>query len=81
MGSRGESSGGLERSSPIYRELAEQGRMTTGEITEVYGVPCVEVKLNGGETIKKLVHSIPALKQQSFLVEDRTALINKTHYL
>jgi lipoprotein-anchoring transpeptidase ErfK/SrfK len=70
----------LER-SPIYRELAEQERMTTGEITEVYGVPCVEVKLNSGETIKKLVHSIPSLKQKSFLVEDRIALINKTHYL
>ena len=28
-----------------------------------------------------MVHSIPSLKQKSFLVEDRIALINKTHYL
>ncbi len=72
---------GTEQNNPIYRELAEQGRMTTGEITVVYGVPCVEVMLNSGESIKTLVHSIPSLKKKSLMVQDRIALINKTHYL
>ena len=71
----------MEKNNPIYKELAEQGSMTTGEITSVYGVPCVEVKLKSGETIKKFIHSIPSLKKKSHIVEDRIALINKTHYL
>jgi L,D-transpeptidase catalytic domain len=72
---------GMEQNNPIYEELAEQGRMTTGQITIVYGVPCVEVMLNSGETIMALVHSIPSLKKRSLFVQDRIALINKTHYL
>jgi len=72
---------GMEQDNPIYQELAQQGRMTTGEITIVYGVPCVEVMLNNGESIKTLVHSIPSLKKKSLMAEDRIALINKTHYL
>jgi hypothetical protein len=72
---------GMEQGNPIYEELAEKGRMTTGQITTVYGVPCVEVMLRSGETIRALVHSIPSLKKKSFLVQDRIALINKTHYL
>ena len=71
----------LERNNPIYKELAEQERMTTGEITSVYGVPCVEVKLQSGETIKTFIHTIPSLKKISHIVEDRIALLNKTHYL
>ena len=71
----------MEQNNPIYKELAEQGRMTTGEITIVYGVPCVEVMLKSGETIKTFVHSIPSLKKKSHIVQDRIALINKTHYL
>jgi lipoprotein-anchoring transpeptidase ErfK/SrfK len=71
----------LEQSNPIYTELAAQGRMTTGEITTVYGVPCVEVKLNSGESIMTLVNSIPSLKKKSLMVQDRIALINKMHYL
>ena len=67
--------------NPIYKELAEQNRMTTGEITIVYGVPCVEVMLNSGESIMTFVHSIPSLKKKSLFVQDRIALINKTHYL
>ena len=72
---------GMEKNNPIYKELAEKGVMTTGEITTVYGVPCVEVMLKSGETIKKFVHSIPSLKTKSHIVEDRIALLNKTHYL
>ncbi len=72
---------GMEQKNPIYEELAEQGRLTTGEITSVYGVPCVEVMLNSGESIKTFVHSIPSLKKKSLMVQDRIALINKTHYL
>jgi hypothetical protein len=72
---------GTEQNNPIYRELAEQGRMTTGEITIVYGVPCVEVMLESGESIKTFVHSVPSLKKKSLMVQDRIALINKTHYL
>jgi lipoprotein-anchoring transpeptidase ErfK/SrfK len=72
---------GMEQNNPIYEELAEQGRMTTGQITIVYGVPCVEVMLNSGETIMALVNSIPSLKKRSLFVQDRIALINKTHYL
>ena len=72
---------GMEKNNPIYKELAEQGKMTTGEITDVYGVPCVEVMLKSGETIKKFIHSIPSLKKISIIAEDRIALINKTHYL
>jgi len=71
----------IGQNNPIYKELAEQGRMTTGEITTVYGVPCVEVMLNSGESIKTFVHSIPSLKEKSLMVQDRIALINKTHYL
>jgi lipoprotein-anchoring transpeptidase ErfK/SrfK len=72
---------GMEQNNPIYEELAEQGRMTTGQITIVYGVPCVEVMLNSGESIKTFVHSVPSLKKKSLIVQDRIALINKTHYL
>ena len=72
---------GMEQNNPIYRELVEQGSMTTGEVTTVYGVPCVEVMLKSGETIKKFIHSVPSLKKMSHIVEDRIALINKTHYL
>jgi lipoprotein-anchoring transpeptidase ErfK/SrfK len=71
----------IEQNNPIYVELAEQGRMTTGEITIVYGVPCVEVMLNSGESIRTFVQSIPSLKKNSLMVQDRIALINKTHYL
>jgi|UniRef100_A0A7C3V4T6 hypothetical protein len=67
--------------NPIYQELAKQGRMTTGQAVTVYGVPCVEVMLNNGESIKTLVQSIPALKNKSLFVQDRIALINKMHYL
>ncbi|MEW6659394.1 MAG: L,D-transpeptidase [Thermodesulfobacteriota bacterium] len=72
---------GLEPNNPIYRELAAQGRMTTGEIEIVYGVPCVEVRLESGESIKTLVASLPSLKQKALMAQDRIALINKTHYL
>jgi lipoprotein-anchoring transpeptidase ErfK/SrfK len=72
---------GMEQNNSIYRELVEQGSMTTGEVTTVYGVPCVEVTLKTGETIKKFIHSVPSLKKRSHIVEDRIALINKTHYL
>jgi lipoprotein-anchoring transpeptidase ErfK/SrfK len=72
---------GLEPNNLIYRELAAQGRMTTGEIEIVYGVPCVEVMLEAGESIKALVASLPSLKQKALLAQDRIALINKTHYL
>ena len=71
----------MEQNNPIYKELAEQGRMTTGQITEVYGVPCVKVELKSGETIMSFVHSIPSLKKNSLMVQDRIALINGTHYL
>ena len=71
----------MEKNNPIYKELAEQGTMTTGEVTSVYGVPCVEVKLKSRETIKAFIHSIPSLKKISHVVEDRIALLNKTHYL
>ena len=71
----------MEQNNPIYEELAEQGRMTTGQITIVYGVPCVEVMLNGGESIMTFVHSIPSLKKRSLIAQDRIALINGTHYL
>ena len=71
----------LERNNPIYQELATQGRMTTGEIEIVYGVPCVEVMLESGESIRTLVYSIPALKKNPIPAQDRIALINGTHYL
>lgn len=69
------------KQSSLYKELAEQGGMTTGEITMVYGVPCVEVMLQSGATIYSFVHSIPSFKQKNLMVQDRIALINKTHYL
>ncbi len=72
---------GIEQDNPIYKELSEAGRMTTGQITDHYGVPCVQVTLNSGETIMSFVHSIPSLKERSVMVEDRIALINGTHYL
>jgi hypothetical protein len=72
---------GMDQDNPVYRELSEQGRMMTGQITDVYGIPCVEVMLRDGETIQTFVHSIPALKRKSILAQDRIALINKTHYL
>jgi len=72
---------GMEENNPIYAELAEQGRLTSGQVTSVYGVPCVEVRLNSGESIKTLVHSIPSLKKKSLIVQDRIALLNRTHYL
>jgi hypothetical protein len=71
----------MEQHNPIYQELAEQGRMTTGEITIVYGVPCVEVMLQDGESIRTLVYSIPSLKKKPIPTQDRIALINGIHYL
>lgn len=71
----------MERNNPIYKELVEQGRVTTEEITLVYGVPCVEIVLNNGESIMTFVQSIPSLKKKSLIVQDRIALINKMHYL
>ncbi len=71
----------MEQNNPIYEELAEHGRMTTGQITIVYGVPCVEVMLKSGESIMTFVHSIPSLKKKSIIVQDRIALLNRTHYL
>ncbi len=72
---------GMEQNSPIYNELAEQDRMTTGQIITRYGVPCVEVELKSGETIMSFVHSIPSLKKISLKAQERIALINGTHYL
>jgi lipoprotein-anchoring transpeptidase ErfK/SrfK len=72
---------GMDQNNAIYNELAEQGRMTTGQITIVYGVPCVEVMLNSGESIKTFVHSVPSLKKKPIMAQDRIALINGTHYL
>lgn len=72
---------GLEQNNPIYQDLAAQGRLTTGEVTTVYDVPCVEVRLDDGESIKSLVQSLPSFKNKSLLAQDRIALINKTHYL
>jgi hypothetical protein len=71
----------MAKDNPIYQELAERGRMATGQIDIIYGVPCVEVMLESGESIMTFVHSIPSLKKQSLMVQDRIALINKTHYL
>ena len=71
----------MEQNNPIYEELAEQERMTTGQITIVYGVPCVEVMLKSGESIMTFVNSIPSLKKKSLIVQDRIALINRMHYL
>jgi hypothetical protein len=71
----------LDQNNPIYRELSEEGRLTNGQITEMYGVPCVEVMLRHGETIMTLVRSIPSLKKHILIAPDRIGLINKTHYL
>ena len=71
----------MEGNNPIYKELAEQGRMTSGEIKIVYGVPCVKVMLNDGESIRTFVYSVPFLKKKPIPAQDRIALINGTHYL
>jgi hypothetical protein len=65
---------------PIYDELTAQGR-TTGQIEIVYGVPCVEVLLKDGESIRTFVYSIPSLKDKSIEAQNRIALINGMHYL
>jgi hypothetical protein len=72
---------GTEQNNPIYKELAEQGRMTTGQVTTVYGVSCVEVMLQSGESIRTFVYSIPSLKKKPIPAQDRIALINGMHYL
>ena len=72
---------GMEQNNPIYKELAEQGRMTTGQIELVYEVPCVEVMLESGESIRTFVYSLPSLKKKPIPAQDRIALINGTHYL
>jgi lipoprotein-anchoring transpeptidase ErfK/SrfK len=72
---------GMDHNNPIYKELAEQGRMTTGEIELVYGVPCVEVMLNDGESIRTFVYSLASLKKKPIPAQDMIALINGTHYL
>ncbi len=71
----------MEQNNTIYQELAEQGRMTTGQIEMVYGVPCVEVSLKRGESIRTLVDSIPSLRKKSVTYADKIALINGMHYL
>jgi hypothetical protein len=65
---------GIEHKNPIYEELAEQKRMTTGQVTIVHGVPCVEVMLNDGESIRTFVYSVPSLKNFLFLL--RTGLLS-----
>ena len=65
---RSAAAGAMEQKNPIYEELAEQGRMTTGQVSIVYGVPCVEVMLKSGESIMTFVHSIPSLKKKSLIV-------------
>jgi hypothetical protein len=72
---------GTGQHNHIYKELAERAKMTTGEITIVFDVPCVEIMLDDGESIRSFVHSIPSLKIKSIMVQDKIALINKTHYL
>ena len=72
---------GMDPNNPIYKELAEQTRMTTGEIEIVYGVTCVEVMLNSGESIMTFVYSLPSLKKNPIPAQDMIALINGTHYL
>jgi lipoprotein-anchoring transpeptidase ErfK/SrfK len=71
----------MEQDNPIYKELAEQDRMMTGQIITKFGVPCVEVELKSGETIMSFVHSIPSLKKISLKAQERIALVNGTHYL
>ncbi len=71
----------LEQNNPIYAELAERGRMTTGQVETVFGVPCVQVSLEDGESIRTFVHSIPAFQKKPIMIQDRIALVNKTHYL
>ena len=71
----------MEQDNPIYKELAEQDRMTTGQIITKFDVPCVEVELKSGETIMSFVHSIPSLKKISLKAQEMIALINGTHYL
>lgn len=71
----------MEQDNPIYKELSGQGRLTSGQITNVYGVPCVKVELKSDETIMSFVRSIPSLKIKLPMVQDRIALINGTHYL
>src|SRR5271157_2712125 len=71
----------MGQNNPIYKELAEQKRMTTGQITDVYEVPCVEVMLESGESIRTFVYSIPSLKKKPIMAQDKIALINGTHYL
>ena len=71
----------IEHNNPIYKEFAEQGRMTTGQIDIVYGVPCVEVMLNSGESIMTFVNSVFSFKKRTVIVQDRIALINGMHYL
>ena len=70
-----------DQNNPIYKELAAQGRMTTGEITIVYEVPCVEVMLESGESIRSFVYSVPSLKKKPIPAQDKIALINGMHYL
>jgi lipoprotein-anchoring transpeptidase ErfK/SrfK len=72
---------GMAQNNPIYDELVEQGRMTTGQIEIIYEVPCVEVMLESGESIRTFVQSVPSLKKKSLIAQDRIALINGTHYL
>ncbi len=71
----------IGKDNPIYKELAASGRMTTGEIVEVHGVPCVEIKLDSGESIRTFVYTIPTLKKHPIESQDKIALINGTHYL
>ena len=71
----------LGQNNPVYKELAEHGRMTTGQIEIVYEVPCVEVMLESGESIRTFVYSIPSLKKNPIMAQEKIALINGMHYL
>jgi hypothetical protein len=71
----------MEQNNPVYKELLEQGRMTTGQIDTVYEVPCVEVMLESGESIRTFVQSIPSLKKKYLDAQDKIALLNRMHYL
>lgn len=71
----------IDKNNAIYKELAHLRRMTTGEIEMVYGVPCVEVQLKDGESIRTFVYTVPSLRKNPVFAQDKIALINGTHYL
>jgi len=67
-------------SNEIYREMKQVGRLISGQVVNVYGIPCVKAKLKMKESIFSFCQLYPSLKKFSWSGYSRIAFINRMSY-